>query len=106
MSGYTIWRVNGSSECALPHRSTSSPICGPGNAFTARHGSGLQAGADFYSSTLSGTATSALNGLLVECFGPANSVDPGNRVDGSTLRILGQIICRICPIFYKLAVIK
>ena len=35
------------------------------------------------------TTTLALNGTLVECFGPANSIDLGNRVNGSTLQILG-----------------
>ena len=42
-----------------------------------------------FTSTLSGTADSALNGTLVECFGPANNVDPENMVGSSTLRILG-----------------
>ena len=44
-----------------------------------------------FTSTLSGTATLALNGTLVECFGPANNVDPGNRVDSSTIQILGTV---------------
>ena len=93
MRGVTTWRVNGSSECPLLHRSTSSSICGPGNAFTARSGTGFgTSDATSYLSTLSGTANLALNGTLVECFGPANNVDPGNRVDGSILRIIGQFI--------------
>ena len=86
MSGVTTWRVNGNSECPLSHRSMSSSICGPGNAFIARSGSRFE---NTYSSTLSGTADPALNGTLVECFGPANSVDPGNRINGSNLEILG-----------------
>ena len=93
MRGVTIWRVNGSSECPLPHRSTSSSICGLGNAFTARSGTGFgTSDVTSYTSTLSGTANPALNGTLVECFGPANNIDPGNRVDGSILQIIGQFI--------------
>ena len=96
MRGVTTWRVNGSSECHLLHRSTSSSICGPGNAFTARSGTGFGT-SDVtsylsFTSTLSGTANPVLNGTLVECFGPANNVDPGNRVDGSILQIIGQFI--------------
>ena len=43
-----------------------------------------------YLSTLSGTANPTLNDTLVECFGPANNVDPRNRVGGSNLSIIGQ----------------
>ena len=57
--------------------------------FTARSGVGYGTSNTFYSSTLSGTATPALNGTQFECFGPANNVDPRNRVNGSTLQILG-----------------
>ena len=92
MNGITIWRVGGSIECNLVHRSTSSSICGPSDTFIARSGTGFGTGATSYSSTLSGRATSAQNDTLVECFGPANNVDPGNRVGGSTLQILGQYI--------------
>ena len=91
MSGFTIWRVNGSSECPLLHRSNSDSICGPGNAFRARPGNGFGTNATSFTSTLSGTATPALNGTLVECFGPANNVVPGNMVGRNTLQILGQI---------------
>ena len=92
MSGFTIWKVGNdmNAECNLPHRSTNSPICGPGNAFTARSGTGFGTSATSFSSSLSATATSALDGTLVECFGPANNVDSGNRVNGNTLQILGQ----------------
>ena len=91
MNGYTIWRVGGSSECPMLHRSTSFSICGPGDVFTARPGTGFGIpGATSFTSTLSSTATSTLNGTLIECFGPANNVDPGNRVGGSNLSILGQ----------------
>ena len=92
MSGITIWRVNGSSECILVRRSTSSSICGPSGTFIARPGTGFGASATLFTSTLTGIATSTLDGTLVECFGPANNVDPGNRVGDSTLQILGQYI--------------
>ena len=92
MSGYTIWRVNGNSQCALLHRSTSSSICGPGNAFRARPGIEFATSATTYSSTLSGTRNFTLNGTLVECFGPANNVEPRNMVGRNTLQILGQYI--------------
>ena len=58
--------------------------------FTARSGTGFGTSATFYLSTLSGTATPALNSILFECFGPGNNVDPGNRVGGNTLWVLGQ----------------
>ena len=87
INGFTIWRVNGSIECALLHSSTaSSSIC---DTFTARSGMGFGTSTTSYSSTLSGNATPALDGTLVECFGPANNVDSGNRVDSSTLHIIG-----------------
>ena len=89
-TGFIIWRVGESSECPLQRRSSSSSICGPGNVFTARPGSGFHQNGSSFSSILSGTATTALNGILVECFGPANSVDAGNRVRGSNLSIIGQ----------------
>ena len=90
-SGITTWRVDGSSECALVHRSTSSSLCGPNDAFTARSGAGFgTSDATSFTSTLSGTADPALNGTLVQCFGSVNSVDPGNHVGNSTLKILGQ----------------
>ena len=63
MSGFTIWRVGGVSECTLVHRSTSSSICGPGDTFTARSGTGFGTSATSFLSTLSGTATSAQNSL-------------------------------------------
>ena len=92
MTGFTIWRVGGSSECPLIHSSaSSSSVCGPSDVLTARTGTGFgMTGAISFSSTLSGTATSALDGTLVECFGPANNVDPENRVGNTTLQILGQ----------------
>ena len=91
-NGFTFWRVNGSSECALQHGSTS-PTCNPSDAFTARSRTGFgMIGATLFSSILSGTASPTLNGTLVECFGPANNVDPGNRVGSNTLQIKGMTI--------------
>ena len=91
MSRITLWRVGGgSSSCPLLHNSPGTPTCGPGSVFTARAGSGFDQGtnATSFSSTLSGTATSELNGTLVECFAglPSN----GNAVGNSTLQILGE----------------
>ena len=91
MNGVTIWRVGGSSECTLPHSTAgATSTCGPGGAFTATSGPEFGTGATSYSSTLSGTATSALDVTLVECFGPAFSRDPGNIVGNSALQILGK----------------
>ena len=94
MSGITIWRVGGSTECHLVHRSSSSSICGPDNVFTATSGAGFGSGtlATSFTSTLSGTAAPALNGTLVECFGPDNNVDPGNLVGNSSLRLKGHCV--------------
>ena len=95
MSGTTLWRVNGSSNlCSLSHFSTGDATCEPNgrnNVFTARPGSGFGPGttATSFLSTLSGTATLALNGTLVECFGPAIDVDPWNRVGISATLIVG-----------------
>ena len=89
-SGITIWRVNGRSDCNLVHRISSLSFCGPSEVFTARSGTGFGTNGPSFTSTLSGTAPPTLNGTLVECFGPANNVDPGNRVGDSTLQILGQ----------------
>ena len=71
-NGFTIWRVNGSSECILIHRIMSSLLC---DVFTARSETGFGTSSTSFSSTLSGTTNLALNGTLVECFGPANNVD-------------------------------
>ena len=91
MNGITIWRVGGGIiDCNLVHRITSSSICGSSDMFTATSGAGFGTSATSFSSTLSGAATSELNGTLLECFGPANNVGPGNMVGGSTLWVLGQ----------------
>ena len=94
VTGLTTWRVGGSSECVLVHRSTSLSVCGPGLVFTANSGAEFGPGtsATSFTSTLSGTATPSLNGTLVECFGPANNVNAGNLVGNSNLKILGVFL--------------
>ena len=93
-SGTTLWRVNGSSNlCTLVHLSTSTDTCGPSgrtDTFMAILETGFGTNSPSYSSTLSGTASSALDGTLVECFGPVSSLDSGNRVGSSTIQVLGQ----------------
>ena len=90
-SGVTIWRVGGSSECFLAHSTAgATSTCGAGSAFRATSGPEFGTRATSFSSTLSGTATSALNGTLVECFGPNLARDPGNIVGSSTLQVLGK----------------
>ena len=83
--------MNRSSECPLSHISTtSSTICDPSNAFTAKPGTGYGTSTTSFTSTLSGTATPALDGTLVECFGPDNNVKSENRIDEGTLQILSK----------------
>ena len=93
MSGLTTWRVNRSNKCILIHRTNSSIICGA--TFTARSGTGFGTSGPSFSSTLSGTATPALDGTLVECFGPDHNVDAGNMVGNSTLQIIGKYVVLI-----------
>ena len=92
--GVTIWKVNGSSDwCSLAHVSTGSDCCGPNgnNVFIATPGTEFGTSATSFTSTLSGTATSELNGTMVECFGPAsNGSDPENRVGISSILIRGK----------------
>ena len=91
MSGITIWRVNGSSECSLVHSTASVPVsCGVASPFTAAPGTGFGTNSTSFTSTLSGTATTTLNGTLVECFGPAFYRDAGNLVGTNTIQIRGQ----------------
>ena len=78
-----------SSDCSLVHRSKSTN-CVPSDTFTAKSDNGFGTSGPSYSSTLSGTAIPAMDGTLVECFGPANNVDPDNKINASTLQILGQ----------------
>ena len=92
-SGLTIWRVGGSSECTLVHRSTSSSICGPDDTFTAVFGAGFGTHGPSFISTLSGILTPAMNGALIECFGPGLARDAENRVGDSILQTLGLFLC-------------
>ena len=89
MSGYTSWRVNGSYDSTLPHRSNTTVIFGPNNEFTAKTGTGFGRNATSFTSTLSGPAWV---GTLVECFGPAMDLDPWNLVGNSTLQIIGEYV--------------
>ena len=88
MNAITLWRVNGNRDlCILSQISTNSDDCGPNNAFTA---SPVRANATFFLTTLSGTADPELDGILVECFGPDNSVNMDNRVGERPIQIVGQ----------------
>ena len=83
--------MSGSSECILVHATASAPFpCGSGSPFIVTTVTGFGTGATSFTSTLSGTATSALNDTLVECFGPVFSRNAENRVGDSTIQILGQ----------------
>ena len=91
-TGITIWRVGGRSECTLVHRSTSSSICGPRDTFTAVFGAGFGTHGPSFISTLSGILTPAMNGLLIECFGPGLARNAENRVGDNILQILGLFL--------------
>ena len=93
--GVTIWRVGGgSNECSLTHTTIDGPRpCGFGSPFTVATGSGFGTNATSFSSTLSGTASPALDGTLVECFGPDLAKNAGNTVGKNRLQILGQHCC-------------
>ena len=83
--------MNGSSECSLVHNTASAPgPCGVGSPFTVGTGTGFGTSATSFTSSLSGTANSALNDTLIECFGPTFSRDAGNMVGSSTVQIFGQ----------------
>jgi len=92
-NGITIWRVDGNDvECSLLHSNAGDPEvvtnpCGPGGDFTARFNA---TSATSFSSTLSGTATLALDETMVECFGPGTILNAGNLVGNNTLQIVGQ----------------
>ena len=89
MNGAIHWKVN-NQECLLPHSTVHDRPCWSGSPFRATTGIGFGTSATSYSSTLSGTATSTLDGTLVECFGPDFSRHPGNMVGNRTLQIIGQ----------------
>ena len=102
-SGVTIWRVGSSSECTLAHSTAgATSTCGAGRVFSATTGAGFGTNATSFSSTLSGTATSELDGTLVECFGPAFSRDAGNMVGNSTIQVLGKLTSCISNLVYDL----
>ena len=65
-------------------------------------GSGYATNATSFTSTLSGTADAALNGTLVECFGPNINVEPENKIDEGTLQILGKY-CGILSQYIEMA---
>lgn len=94
MSGLTTWRVGGG-RCTLLHSESVTDTCGPNTAnsvFTATPGRAFGPGtnATSFSTTLSGTANSILDGTIVECFGPAATLNLMNRVGDSTIQIVGQ----------------
>ena len=90
-NGVTLWRVGGRSECALVHSTQSDPhSCRSGSPFIVSTETGFGTNATSFLSTLNSTATSTLDGTLVECFGPALSRDAENRVGNSILQISGQ----------------
>ena len=93
MTGFTTWRVGGNSVCTLSHASAGNTAhCGPQNAFTATAGPGFGTNSSSFSSTLSVTANSTLNGTLVECFGPRLDYSIENMVGNITLQTLGQTL--------------
>ena len=99
ITSITTWRVGGSSECSLLHRNAGdTDTCGPGNVFMATAGTGFGTAAILFSSTLSVTATPALNGTLIECFGPGSGGDLGNRVGSSMIHVLGQWRSHSCKV--------
>ena len=98
MNAITLWRVNGNRDlCILSQISTNSDDCGQNNAFTA---SPVRANATFFLTTLSGTADPELDGILVECFGPDNSVNMDNRVGERPIQIVGQWKSFYCIFWY------
>ena len=102
--GVTIWRVNGSNECLLSHNTAgATSTCGAGGAFIATTGAGFgTTNATSFSSTLNSTATPALDGTLVECFGPELNRTAGNRVGNSTFQILGKLTSCIYNLAHNL----
>ena len=87
---------NGSSECSLLHSTSYNDSCGSWSAFTAKSGTGFGTNATSFTSTLSGTATLALDGTLVECSGP--DLDRV-AVGSSELQILGWYYLSLYDVF-------
>ena len=83
--------MGGSSECVLPHSTAgATSTCGVGGPYTATSGAEFGTNGPSFLSTLSGIATSELDGTLIECFGPHLARVAGNMVGNHTLQILGQ----------------
>lgn len=84
-SGATFWCLdNASSVCTLVHDNISDTnICRGFSAMFAIENTSNTS----FSTSLSGTATPALNGTWVECFGPSHR---GPIVGNSTIQIVGQ----------------
>ena len=87
-NGVTIWRVGGRIECFLPHTTQFGPApCGTeDDGFTVVSSTGFTTNGTTFTSILTGTMTSGLRGMQVECSGPAFR---GNIVGNSTLQIVG-----------------
>ena len=84
-NGGTWWRLDdGSTSCTLLHEDTS--IIDHCSVFTAMF---ENTSATSFPTTLSSTATPALNGTLVECLGPSS----GSAIVGSsTIQIIGKCV--------------
>ena len=96
----THWQVGNREsprECFLPHSTMNNHR--PCGSFIAKTETGFgTTDATLFTSTLSGTATSELSGILVECFcqHPDSNCSlsicrgPENMVGNTTLQIIGQ----------------
>ena len=76
--------------------------------FRARPVRGFGTNVTSFSSSLNVTASSTIDGIVFECFGPDNKVNPGNRVGSSTLQIIGREVffsafCAVKPLAASLA---
>ena len=83
-----------STECSLTHSTVDGPRpCRTGSPFTVTTGTGFGTSSTSFSSTLSGTATPALDDTLVECFGPGLARDATNTVGKNMFQTLSQHLC-------------
>ena len=79
--------------CALPHSTANDPHpCWEDSPFTVTYGPEFGTNATFFTSVLGGTVTPALEGTLVECFGPAYSRTVDHIVGNSTLQVVGKYL--------------
>ena len=93
MMGFIHWRVGGRNECVLLHSTHNDPHpCWKDSPFTVTYGPEFGTRASSFTSVLSGTVTPTLNGMLVECFGPAMFRSAENMVGSSTLQIIGKYV--------------